>query len=126
MKAILYFVLITFVCMLLIESCSKGSSTTGNGSSSGGVGSTLDCTNVPKSFSTDVDPIVQSFCNASGCHAAGSTNGPGPLTNYTQVFNARASIRPAIASGLMPQGSSLTTAQKNSFLCWIDNGAPEN
>lgn len=128
MKTILCFILITFACTLFIISCSKSSSTTGNNSSGSGTGtgSTLDCSTVPKSFSTDINPIVQSFCNASGCHAAGSTNGPGPLTNYTQVFNARASIRPAIASGLMPQGSSLTTAQKNSFLCWIDNGAPEN
>jgi hypothetical protein len=26
----------------------------------------------------------------------------------------------------MPQGSTLTTAQKNSILCWIDSGAPNN
>lgn len=125
MKAILYTLFITSVCLLFTIACSKSSSTAGN-SSTGGTTGTLDCSSVPKSFTTDVNPIVQSFCNAPGCHAAGSTNGPGPLTNYTQVFNARASIRPAIASGLMPQGSSLTTAQKNSFLCWIDSGAPEN
>jgi hypothetical protein len=26
----------------------------------------------------------------------------------------------------MPQGSSLSTSQKNSILCWIDSGAPNN
>lgn len=115
--------------LIFILSCSKGSSTSGtinNGGGGGGGGGTLDCTSVPKSFSTDVNPIVQAFCNTSGCHAAGSINGPGPLTNYTEVFNARAQIRPAISSGLMPQGSTLSSAQKNSFLCWIDSGAPNN
>ncbi|HVT86450.1 MAG TPA: hypothetical protein VHD35_14700 [Chitinophagaceae bacterium] len=130
MKAILFIVLLELFYILFSVSCSKGSSATGNnpsgGNGSSGATTTLDCSTVAKSFSSDVNPIVQSFCNASGCHAAGSTNGPGPLTNYTEVFNARSVIRPAIASGLMPQGSSLTTAQKNSFLCWIDNGAPDN
>jgi hypothetical protein len=26
----------------------------------------------------------------------------------------------------MPQGPTLTTAQKNSIICWIDSGAPNN
>lgn len=125
MKTVLFTLFLVAVCTIFTISCSKGSSTNGGGSSGGG-GNTLDCSSVPKSFSTNVNPIVQSFCNASGCHASGSVNGPGPLTNYTQVFNARASIRPAIASGLMPQGSTLSTDQKNSFLCWIDSGAPNN
>ena len=89
-------------------------------------GSSLDCSTVAKSFTTDVNPTIQATCNVSGCHATGSTNGPGPLTNYTQVFNARSAIRSAVASGRMPQGSSLSTLQKNSILCWIDSGAPNN
>jgi len=112
--------------IFLIVSCSKGGSTTGTGSGGGGGGSVLDCSTVPKSFTTNVNPIIQAFCNTAGCHAAGSTNGPGPLTNYTEVFNARVLIRPAISSGLLPKVGTLTTAQKNSFLCWIDSGAPNN
>ena|SRR5436190_20621980 len=38
-----------------------------------------------KSFATDVNPIIQSTCAISGCHAAGSFNGPGPLTSYAQI-----------------------------------------
>lgn len=125
MKTIVLIVCLASICFLFTISCSKGSNLGGNNTTSGGSGA-LECGTIPKTFSADVNPIVQSFCNASGCHATGSNNGPGPLTNYTQVFNARASIRPAIASGLMPQGSSLTTAQKNSFLCWIDSGAPND
>ncbi len=99
-------------------SCSKD----GNGGTPA-----VDCNTVTnKAFSANIDPVVQSTCNVVSCHAAGSTNGPGPLTSYTEVFNARAAIRTAIASGVMPQGSSLTTAQKNSITCWIDSGAPNN
>jgi hypothetical protein len=79
-----------------------------------------------KSFSADVNTIIQSFCNQPACHNTGSTNGPGPLTNYTQVFNARVAIRGQVQAGLMPQNTTLTTAQKNSIICWIDSGAPNN
>ena len=127
MKKVSVILSIMIIGVVFIISCSKGSSTggtTGGGGSGGGT--TLDCTGVPKSWATDINPIIQGFCNTAGCHAAGSANGPGALTNYTQVFNARTLIRPQIAAGLMPQGSTLTTAQKNSFLCWIDSGAPNN
>ena len=109
--------------IFIISSCSKGG-TTGNG---GGGGSSLDCSTITnKAFSADINPIIQASCNISGCHATGSGNGPGPLTNYTEVFNARTAVRSAIAAGRMPQGSSLATSQKNSILCWIDSGAPNN
>lgn len=123
MKTLFYILSLLTVCFIFSISCSKSSSTAGGG---GGGGGTLDCSTVPKSFSTNVNPIIQSTCNAPSCHASGSINGPGPITNYTQVFNARADIRSAIASGLMPKGSTLSTTQKNSFLCWIDSGAPNN
>lgn len=124
MKKIIVILFVIIIGVIFIISCSKGGST--GGTTGGGGGGTLDCTGVPKSWAADVNPIVQGFCNTAGCHAAGSANGPGALTNYTQIFNARAQIRPQIAAGLMPQGAALTTAQKNSFLCWIDSGAPNN
>ena len=100
-------------------SCSKDGG--GSGSNS------LDCSTVTnKAFNANINPIIQSFCNVVNCHAAGSNNGPGALTNYTEVFNARGLIRTAVANGTMPQGNSLTTAQKNSIVCWIDGGAPDN
>lgn len=88
---------------------------------------TADCSGPAKSFATDVQPIFQSSCsNSSGCHASGSHNGPGPLVNYSQIFSARADISSAVASGEMPLSGSLTALQKNTILCWIDNGAPNN
>lgn len=86
-----------------------------------------DCSGAAKTFSTDVTPIIQTTCATnSGCHGAGSGNGPGVLANYQQVFNARGDIRSAVASGHMPLNGSLTAAEKNAILCWIDNGAPNN
>jgi hypothetical protein len=115
---------LTIICSLaFIIGCSKGSSSDSEG---GGGGTTIDCTGVPKSFATDVNPIIQTFCNQANCHNVGSGNGPGPLTNYIEVFDARSRIRPQIIAGLMPQNTTLTAAQKNTIVCWIDAGAPNN
>jgi hypothetical protein len=87
---------------------------------------TPDCT-TSRSYSADVSPIIQSYCAVnSGCHATGSHNGPGALTSYQPVYNNRSAIRTAVANGSMPEGSSLTNAQKNAIICWIDNGAMDN
>ncbi len=106
--------------VILLLSCSKDS---GGGNNN----FTVDCNTVNnKAFAADINPIIQSTCNTSGCHAAGSTNGPGAITNHGEVFTNRSAIRAAIANGSMPKNTSLSTAQKNSFICWIDSGAPNN
>jgi hypothetical protein len=117
-------ILVVFIAI----SCSKSGTTGGGGNGGGGGGgTTVNCSAVSnKSFAADVNPIIQSTCNVVSCHAAGSINGPGPLTNYTQVSGASAAIRQAVSTGAMPQGGTLTTAQKNSIICWVDNGAPNN
>lgn len=85
-----------------------------------------DCSTVAATFS-EANTIIQSSCaNATSCHASGSTRGPGALTTYSQIFNARTSIRSAVASGDMPRNSTLTASQKATIICWIDNGAPNN
>lgn len=118
-KIIILFITIIFITYTTI-SCSKDP-----GSGTGGT--TLDCSTVSnKAFSADVNPIIQARCNIPGCHASGSSNGPGAFTNYAEVFNARSLVRSVIASGRMPQGGALSTSQKNSILCWIDSGAPNN
>ena len=98
-----------------------------NGTGGGSTITTVDCSTVSnKAFAADINPIIQASCNMAGCHASGSFNGPGPLTNCSQVAAAASSIRSAVLSGAMPQGSSLSTAQKNSIACWIDSGTPNN
>lgn len=100
-----------------LYSCSKSETTTPE---------PANCT-TEKSYATDVAPIIASSCaNGSGCHGTGSSNGPGPLLTYSQVFAARNAIRSSVASGSMPKGSALTSTDKNAILCWIDNGATNN
>lgn len=84
------------------------------------------CDGVNTSFSANVSPLIQSTCAVSGCHDASSHNGPGPLTNYTQIKTAAVQIKSAVVSGFMPQGSTLTTAQIRTISCWVDAGAPNN
>jgi hypothetical protein len=115
-----HFAIIVLVLIVII-SCTKSSVN----NNSNPTNNNITCTGT-KSFASDVSPIIQSVCASSGCHDASSTNGPGPLTNYLQVFNARATIRPAIVSGAMPKNSSLSASQKNAIICWIDNGAVNN
>ncbi|HEY0678027.1 MAG TPA: hypothetical protein VGD17_07065 [Chitinophagaceae bacterium] len=76
---------------------------------------------------TDVFPIIQSKCAInSGCHAAGSNNAGGPLTSYDLIKNKAANIKHQVKTGLMPQLGSLTPAELQSIVCWVDAGALNN
>lgn len=109
---------IFIAAFFIVLSCSK--------KSGGNTDLTNNCDTVPKTFAADANPLFQTYCNQTACHNTGSTNGPGPLVTYTQIFNARNSIRGVIQAGVMPQNTTLTTAQKNTIICWIDAGAPNN
>ena len=112
-------IIVTFFVAAVLYACSK--------SNAGGDGTvTTPTCDGTKSFTSDVLPIFQSSCAISGCHATGSVNGPGALTSYQQIFNNRTAIRSAVASGTMPKTGSLSPAQKNTILCWIDAGAASN
>jgi hypothetical protein len=84
------------------------------------------CDGAATSYTAHVQPIIQSVCAVSGCHATGSTNGPGALTSYTQVKNAAVQIKQAVVSRFMPQNTTLSNAQIRSISCWVDAGAPNN
>lgn len=117
-------ILVIIAAFLVIAACSKSGS--GGGGNGGGGGGTNNCSGVPAAFSANVNPIIQASCAIATCHEAGSINGPGPLLTYTQIFNARAQIKSAVASGIMPKTGTLTTAQKNTITCWVDAGGPNN
>ena len=120
--------MVILASFFLIASCSKGGSDDGGGGGTGGGGgSTVNCTGVASSFAANVSTIIQTSCAIDAtCHGAGSANGPGPLLNYTQISGAKVTIKSAVASGTMPKTGSLTTAQKNTIICWIDSGALNN
>jgi hypothetical protein len=112
---------IALMSLMVIIGCTKSSEKASTNNNNGNI----SCTGT-KSYASDVSPIIQSVCANAGCHDASSTNGVGPLTTYQQVFNARTSIRSAVASGLMPKNTTLSDAQKSAIICWIDNGATNN
>jgi len=62
----------------------------------------------------------------SGCHGNGSTNGPGALTNFTQINNAESLVKYAVVSGRMPKNSTLSAEDKNTIACWVNNDAHDN
>ena len=107
--------------VVLANACKKDN-TDDKGSDTG----TVDCGTITTTFSGTVSPLMGTSCAKSGCHNSGSTNGPGALTTYTQIFNAKSQIRTAVASGSMPRDASFTAAQKATITCWIDAGAPNN
>jgi hypothetical protein len=86
----------------------------------------LNCGTVPALFANNVNPIIQTRCAVPGCHAAGSTNGVGPLTSYTLIKNAAVQIKAAVVSGFMPRNSTLTPVEIKTISCWVDAGAPDN
>jgi hypothetical protein len=86
----------------------------------------LNCATVPSQFAANVNPLIQTRCAVAGCHAAGSTNGVGPLTSYTLIKNAAVQIKSAVVSGFMPRNSALTPVEIKTISCWVDAGAPNN
>lgn len=120
-------ILVIVTAFFILLSCSKGGDGGGGGNGGGGGGGSVNCTGVPASFSANVNTIIQSSCASdASCHGSGSANGPGPLLTYTQISNARIAIKAAVVNGSMPKTGSLTTAQKNSIICWVDGGGLNN
>lgn len=126
MKKVITVCLIGFIATASFVGCSKSGDTVAPGS--GGSGArTFSCTGITPKFSTDVQPILTSVCSTnSSCHATGSSNSGGPFTSYAEVNARKSNIRAAILAGTMPQTGSISQAQVNAFICWIDSGAPNN
>jgi hypothetical protein len=126
MKKVITVCLIGFITTASFFGCSKSGNTTTPGS--GGSGArTFSCVGITPKFSTDVQPIITSVCSTnSSCHATGSSNSGGPFTSYAEVNAKKSNIRAAILAGTMPQTGTITQAQVNAFICWIDSGAPNN
>ena len=89
--------------------------------------STTTCDSTPAGFAANILPVIQTNCDqGSGCHGAGSNNGPGALTNYSQIKNAGLSIQSSVTAGRMPLGSHLSAPQLQQINCWVANGMLNN
>ncbi len=128
MKKVIVFCCIGIIAAISLISCSKSSDASNTTTGGGGSGNrTFSCAGISPKFTTDVQPILTTVCSInSNCHAGGSTNSGGPFTNYTEVNAKKSNIRAAILSGAMPQSGSISQAQINAFICWIDDGAVNN
>jgi len=125
MKATTLFIAIIISCIAFFSACSKNSTSKDGGSGGGGI--TFSCSGITPKFSTDVQPILNTVCSInSNCHAGGSTNFGGVLTTFAEVNAKKVDIRAQILSGAMPQSGTISQAQINAFICWIDSGAPNN
>jgi hypothetical protein len=103
--------------------CSKGSGSAGNDPGQ----PAANCEAIHATFSGDIAPLIQTQCAiGSGCHAAGSNNGPGQLTSFNEIRAASSNIKSAVESGRMPLGGSLSQTQINLVKCWVDSGSPAN
>ena len=123
-KTTLLTALIT-LCIVIFTACNKSSTTKDGGSGGGGL--SFSCVGITPKFSTDVQPILNTVCSInSNCHAGGSTNFGGPFTTHAEVNAKKTNIRAQILAGTMPQSGTISQAQINAFICWIDSGAPNN
>jgi len=95
------------VSLLLLGACKKDSQSQSY---------TPTCDGSVKSYNADVSPLINNYCG--GCHQN--------FTSNNQLFANSSMVRSMIASGQMPQGSTLTITQKNTIICCIDNGALNN
>ncbi|MBX9783955.1 MAG: hypothetical protein K2X48_11760 [Chitinophagaceae bacterium] len=119
MKNIFLLVVISVITGLV--ACKREKTSPGDG----GGNTNVDCSKV--TFSGDILPLISSRCATSGCHNAGSINGPGPLTTYLQISTSRTFIINAVLANRMPQtGPALTATEKAKLNCWVDAGAPNN
>jgi hypothetical protein len=124
MKTVLLILSLVLASALTFISCSK-SDTSSGGNAGGSAG--FSCSGISPTFAADIQPILTSVCSInSNCHGGGSINSGGPLTTYNEVFFLRAKIRAVILARTMPQSGTISQAQINSFICWIDAGAMNN
>jgi hypothetical protein len=121
-KTVFFPVLFLALIMALSAGCSKSEDNSTPTPPTG-----TDCTGLNPGFSAEVLPLITAHCATnSGCHATGSMNSGGALTNYSQISARASNIKTQVAAGTMPQGSTLTASQKATIICWVSNGAANN
>jgi hypothetical protein len=108
-----------FLCALMIFSCDHDH----NDGVSGAITCNLTDT---VTYLNDVAPLVESNCNGGSCHGVGSSNGD-YMTHAGILGDAQSGvIKEQIESGAMPIGGILTDAEKQIFICWVEQGALNN
>jgi hypothetical protein len=76
------------------------------------------------SFATSVKPIMDTNCNLSGCHGAGT--GARDWTNFDNVKANAQNIKTRTSNKSMPPGTPLQQSEIDQIACWVDDGALNN
>ena len=125
MKKITLLTTLIILCISIFTACSKNGTGKDGGTGAGGI--SFSCSGITPKFAADIQPILNTVCSInSNCHAGGSTNTGGPFTSFAEVNGKKTAIRAQILAGTMPQSGTISQAQINAFICWIDSGAPNN
>lgn len=114
------FIFAAFSLSILLVSCQKDPV------------STVDCTGIATSYTTDIKPILDASCATSGCHNASAHQAGIDLSNYNGVRNVSSqdrflgSIQHKKGYNPMPQNSAQLSQDKIDLItCWVQNGAVE-
>ena len=103
----------------------------------------------PVSFSEDIEPIFSGSCAVSGCHTSGMQESGVDLSSYESAMNSVgdqygteiimpgepenspivdkiSNDNPEFGERMPYQRGQLSSAQIDSIIAWIDDGAPNN
>ncbi len=118
MHKILLASIFIFVLSFAVVSCSKEDEPTD-----------YDCTGLTPTYATDIKPIFDASCAATGCHAA--TNPADGLDLSSNQFASEhnehllCTIEHLSSCEPMPQGGDkLDEATIKKISCWVENGRP--
>ncbi len=76
------------------------------------------------SFSTDIQPLIQTNCATPGCHRA---NAQSPtLETYLQIDASKNRVKTRVDQGTMPPSGPLQQSDKDKITAWINEGALNN
>ncbi len=80
------------------------------------------------SYADEVAAILQTNCDGSTCHIGGTTGLP-DWSDFSELQNKSVRVKTKILDGTMPpasSGKSLSQAEIDIIVCWVDDGAPNN
>lgn len=84
----------------------------------------VTCGSTVPSYSSEVSAVMRQCCTS--CHGSGNARGGVALHSYGTLKQNSSGVRKIFTSSLSHEGVSLTTEQRNTVVCWIDNGMPNN
>ncbi|MEO9804050.1 MAG: hypothetical protein ABJF04_12410 [Reichenbachiella sp.] len=76
------------------------------------------------SYESSVRPIIIASCATTGCHVSGT--GRVDLTIFNNVQSNASSIKTRVLNKSMPKDGSITDAEIEAIVCWVDDGGLNN